>query len=124
MKSEDSKKRLGSFGEDMAARYLRQKGYKILERSYRFGKGEIDIIAEKGGTLVFVEVKTDVSGHFGNPLEWVDRRKQRQIGRVALSYLQKKGVVDKDCRFDVIAITLTRGKKQIEHIENAFWLEG
>jgi putative endonuclease len=118
----NSSKSLGRQGEELAAEFLSNKHYKILERNYRWARGEIDIVAEKADTLIFVEVKTSRGASFGPPETWVDARKQQQIGRVAERYLQEKEIDGVDCRFDVVAVTF-RGKTwDIKHIENAFWL--
>ncbi len=118
----DKKSEIGKQGEDLACEYLQGKGYKILTRNYRYGHGEIDIIAMDGETLVFIEVKTKKFGDFGDPLYWISRRKQLQIGRIAQAYLFQEGIEDTDCRFDVITLNWDEGKFAIEHIEDAFWL--
>ncbi len=115
-------KSLGNWGEQFAAELLIKKGYTIRERNFRFARGEIDLIAEHEGMLVFVEVKTASKLDLGDPLTWVDERKQRQLATVASHYLQKYEIEDVDCRFDVIAIVRQGGKIQVKHIENAFWL--
>jgi len=115
------RKATGNRGEELAAKFLLRKGFRILERNYRSRRGEIDIIARKGKTLAFVEVKTDRTGRFGAPKGWVTLRKQRQIAKMASKYLQEKSLVGVDLRFDVIGISLREGKPEIEHIENAFW---
>ena len=113
----------GHKGEDLAVQHLEQKGFTILAQGYRAAGGEIDIIAQKDKTLTFVEVKTDATGSFGPPETWVDRRKQGQIAKVAARYLQHHEPDDVDFRFDVIAVSLQKGKRRIEHIEDAFWVE-
>ncbi|MFQ5824676.1 MAG: YraN family protein [bacterium] len=115
-------KKIGKFGEEMAAEFLRNKNYEIIERNYRWARGEIDIVAKKDDMLIFVEVKTAQRDTFGPPETWVDQRKQQQIGQVAEHYLQEKEIDDMDCRFDVIAITAQGKEWKIKHIENAFWL--
>lgn len=115
------KKRLGAQGEDLAASYLQRHGIRILERNYRRGYGEIDIVARDGTILVFVEVKTAATDDFGQPEEWVDNRKQRQIARMAAAYLQEHGIRDVDCRFDVVTVNKTKND-EINHIQNAFWI--
>ncbi|MDZ7262375.1 MAG: YraN family protein [candidate division KSB1 bacterium] len=117
------RKHLGKQGESQAAEFLRNKGYHILEQNYRWARGEIDLIARDGETLVFIEVKTKRGyDDFGPPETWVDLRKQHQIGQVAAHYLQEKQIQDTDCRFDVVAVTFEKGRWFIKHIENAFWL--
>ncbi len=108
--------------ETLAAGYLQEKGYRILVRNFRCRFGEIDIIAEDGGVLVFFEIKFRSSGQCGNPLEAVDVRKQRRISRAALYYYKENGYVkEQPCRFDVIGI---EGNGFIRHIENAFEFQG
>lgn len=117
-----SGKRRGNWGEDHAANFLSRHQYDILERNYRFARGEIDIVAKKDGVLVFVEVKTSATKRFGEPETWVTDRKQQQIGMVAAHYLQAKEIEDVDCRFDVITVESNGRSHKIKHIENAFWL--
>ena len=115
---------VGGNGEDIAAAFLRDLGYVILTRNFRKRFGEIDIIAEEGDTLVFVEVKTRSSAAFGSPLEAVDARKQRRMARAALAYLGSRKLHDRPARFDVVAVHLQpREKPRIEHVRNAFDLE-
>lgn len=107
---------LGFVGENAAAEMLRVKGYKILQRNYRCKLGEIDIIAEKGSRISFVEVKTRRTDRYGRPCEAVDGRKQMHIRRAAVCYLKeirRHGHVPKTVSFDVIEITA-------DHIECAF----
>jgi len=109
----------GREGEERAVGFLQKKGYEILHRNVRYKRGEIDIIARDGDTVVFVEVKSRSSSGFGVPEEAVDRRKQRQLCRLALLYLQKKGWLHRvDCRFDVVAVSLDT--HEIHLIKNAF----
>ncbi len=122
MKSGHYRKYIGRIGETEAVGYLEKKGFVILERNYRAERGEIDIIAREGDTLVFVEVKTKRQDGFGEPEDWVGRKKQDQIAKVAMRYLQEKNLDNVDCRFDVIAIGYENGKKKISHIQDAFWL--
>ena len=114
---------VGRKGEELAARYLAGKGFRVLERNYRAHRGEIDIIAMEGEVLVFVEVKTVRGTSFGEPQTRVDFRKQQQIGKVAGAYLQEKDLGEIDCRFDVIAITSGGRDSRVKHIRDAFWLE-
>ena len=113
-----NKRKIGSKYEALAAEYLQKKGYRIVERNFRSPFGEIDIIAEKDGVIVYVEIKYRSSMRYGDPLEAVDFRKQRQICRVAnyhySGYTRGREI---PCRFDVIGIY---GDGSIRHIENAF----
>lgn len=112
---------LGKRGEEIACCHLLKNGYRILRRNYRTRLGEIDIIAEEKGTLVFVEVKTRRSHSFGGPFEAVGQEKCRQISRVALQYLEKEGKQNQPARFDVVGVMLPQDSQpQIETIKNAF----
>jgi putative endonuclease len=96
---------------------------RILARNWRARSGEIDIIGETDGRLVFVEVRTRrASGRFGTALESVDARKQRQVRETALVYLHATRQAERSCRFDVVAVTVegAGGKADIVHIPNAF----
>jgi putative endonuclease len=116
---------LGSRGEELAAAFLERQGYRIVERNYRKRYGEIDIIAEDGGEIVFVEVKTRKSDRFGSPFEAVDARKQRKISRVATAYLENRNIRNRAARFDVVAVRPgSRGEPGIEVIRNAFEMCG
>ena len=122
MSNKTSTKDIGDQGEKIAISFLEDKKYKILEKNFRAGRGEIDIIAFKDNIISFVEVKTKKFGDFGDPVTWITKSKQRQIGKIAQAYLIKKNIHDFDCRFDVIAIKWIKGSWEINHIENAFWL--
>lgn len=95
---------LGRRGEDLAVAELGRRGYAILERRFRTRHGEIDIVAEHEGTLVFVEVKARAGAEFGTAAEAVTRRKQLQLAAMAAEYLARKGGAGRPCRFDVVAI--------------------
>ena len=111
----------GKTGEDLAASVLVKKGYKIVERNYRYGKGEIDIIAKDGEVLVFVEVKTRKNLEYGPPETAISKGKQKQVRKIAEAYLFEKEIKDTDCRIDVIAIQfMPKMRPKINHIKNAF----
>jgi putative endonuclease len=112
---------LGLEGETVALRYLRRRGYVILGTRVRLLRGEVDIIARDGGTLVFVEVKARKGRGFGKPEESVTAAKQRQIRKLAECYLARNRLRDAPCRFDVIAVLCEDpGARVLEHIEDAF----
>jgi len=111
---------LGKMGEELAVTQLRAMKYQILERNYRCLLGEMDIIAREKGSLVFVEVKTRATKDFGGPAAAVHERKQRQLSRIALLYLNQKKVRDVPARFDVVGVDLSGSKPRIEVIQNAF----
>lgn len=110
----------GNWYEAIAARYLLERGYRILDRQYRCPSGEIDLVAQDGEIIVFVEVKGRETNRFGSAPEAVDGRKQRRIWRSAQHFLWSRGKTDALCRFDVIAIQTTASRHQIDHIERAF----
>ena len=110
---------LGADGEEIAVHHLRSLGYKILERNWRFGKEEIDIIAELAHELVVVEVKTRNSDFFGDPHAFVSKSKQAHMVRATHAYVVKHDI-DKEVRFDVIGIILNKMEQRLEHIEGAF----
>ena len=105
MKMKD-KKELGKAGETLAAIYLEEKGFKILERNFNTRFGELDIIAEKDGVIHYVEVKTRGSGRFGRPAEAVNEAKLRKMEKTALIYRAKSRLPQVDESMDVIAINL------------------
>jgi putative endonuclease len=111
---------LGNSGETLAAYFLKQKGYRILERNYTTPIGEIDIIAKEGETIVFIEVKTRTDISFGYPFESVHIKKIQKLKKTALCYMKKQGR-ESSARFDVISIILKEhGNPEIEHIKDAF----
>jgi putative endonuclease len=119
----DVRRELGRRGEEEAVRYLADRGYRILDRGFRTLRGEIDIIARQGETLVFVEVRTRGRTEFGFPGESVSLSKQNQIRKIARGYLLKKHLPEEQtaCRFDVLSIVWIRGQGYaLTHIENAF----
>ena len=107
-------------GEKMAANYLKKKGYKIVDRNYHCKFGEIDIIGLDGDTLTFIEIKTRSSREFAPPEFAVTKHKQKKIKRSATHYLGRHGIENRDCRFDIVAIILKKGKKEIVLYKNAF----
>lgn len=118
----DSSKKVGDEGEEIAADLLSQKGYNIIKRNYRYGKGEIDIIAEdQDNFLVFVEVKSRKNLEFGEPEYAITKSKIKQLKKIATAYLFENDIGERECRFDVVAI-LFRGKRKplINHYTNAF----
>ncbi|OGR05867.1 MAG: YraN family protein [Deltaproteobacteria bacterium RIFOXYD12_FULL_50_9] len=112
---------LGKQGETLACVYLKKSGYNIISTNYRCKLGEIDIIAEESGTLVFVEVKCRASTAFGEPYEAVTKRKMSQMSRVALEYMSCNKLFGRMARFDVVSIKfLQASQPEIELIRNAF----
>ena len=114
-----ARQQLGARGERLAAEALARAGYRVIQPDARLPSGQIDIVAEEGGDLVFVEVKTRRSTEYGLPAEAVNAPKQRHLVAAALEYLEAHGQLDRTWRIDVVSILLTHGPPQIEIIRHA-----
>ncbi|KXK31745.1 MAG: hypothetical protein UZ01_00814 [Candidatus Brocadia sinica] len=116
------KQAIGTKGEMLAVKFLKKRGYKILQRNYRRRNGEIDIVCYDHGTIAFVEVKTRYSDKYGPPELSVTEAKKRQIIKVALQYIAEKKIEDRNLRFDVVSIFYPPDKKHptITLFKNAF----
>ena len=110
---------LGKKGEDLAVELLQKNSYSILERNWRFKKAEVDIIAQKKGILVIIEVKTRSTSHFGNPQDFVNPKKIRLLVEAINEYVIAHDL-DVEVRFDIIAILKRQQTFEIDHIEDAF----
>ena len=115
---------LGQKGEELAVRFLKKNGYKILRRNFKTRLGEIDIIGLDRDTYCFVEVKTRNSLIYGGPQEAVSFFKQRQISKAALLFLKGNHLLDAKARFDVLSIIYSDNVPTFDLIKNAFELEG
>ena len=116
--------RLGARGEALAWGFLKRQGYSLIEKNYRTRFGEIDIVAEKEGTLVFLEVKTRRTTRFGLPEESVDWRKRHKLGRMAEAFIQTKKLENRPARFDILSIVWDgAGEPRFSLLEDAFPLE-
>jgi putative endonuclease len=113
-------KKKGARGELEAYHFLRRNGYRIVARNYRTVRGEVDLIGWEGDTLAFVEVKTRLGLEYGRPEESVNRRKQRQICRVAGQYRSLHGLRDIRYRFDIVSIQMDDGEARFQLIRDAF----
>ena len=121
----DPRRLFGQEGEATAERYLRRKGYRIVAKNLRSTLGELDLVAEDGRVLVFVEVKARRSEDFGGAIHAVHRQKQEKLIQLASQYLAKHHLTDRTCRFDVVLLQGTDASApQIEHIQNAFDVSG
>jgi putative endonuclease len=121
----DPRKLFGQEGESAAEQYLRHKGYRIVARNLRSSVGELDLVAEDGQVLVFVEVKARRTDAFGGAIHAVHQRKQEKLIQLAAQYLARHHLKDRTCRFDVVLLQGTdAGASQIEHIQNAFEVPG
>ncbi|HSM60843.1 MAG TPA: YraN family protein [Longimicrobiales bacterium] len=122
---------LGRWGEERAARFLIERGWRILARNYRFGRREVDLVVARDGVVAFVEVKTRAGTGFGRPEEAVSLLKRREIEAVATHFLSwrgrlvGRGPTDTTVRFDVVSVLLDRMSRtvRIDHLEDA-WRPG
>ncbi|MCL4511336.1 MAG: YraN family protein [Bacteroidetes bacterium] len=117
---------LGAKGEQLAAEFMSRRGYEVVEKNFKYDRGEIDIIARKGNLIVFCEVKTRTNNAYGGGENAVDSRKQEQIRKVAEGYIAERNLSagslgeDFDFRFDVIVVEMSSSSTKIRVIENAF----
>ena len=110
---------LGMFGEELAVDFLIETGYTILETNWRYQKAEVDIIAQKENTVVAVEVKTRSTNDFGDPQDFVNKKKIRLLTMAMDEYINRHHL-DVEVRFDIVAITLNK-ELEIEHLKDAFY---
>lgn len=112
---------MGDWGEDLALRYLQERGYELVERNYRTRYGELDLVVRDRETLVFVEVKLRRGRGYGDPLEAVTPRKQAAVRSMAERYLAERAPAFDTLRFDVVGITTgAGGGPRVQHVEDAF----
>ena len=116
----DGRRSVGKAGEDLAERYLKRQGYAVVERNYRCPLGEIDLVALNRRVVVFVEVKTRRVNTSGTPLESVNAAKRRRLKRVALHYLSRHRLHDRNVQFDVVGISFHTDPPAVQHVRNAF----
>jgi putative endonuclease len=108
---------IGRYGETVAARHLLEQGLELLDRNWRCDAGEIDLVLRDGEVLVFCEVKTRSGTAYGHPLEAVDAVKTDRLVRLADRWMEERGVVAADVRFDVVAVLRSRrGAAEVEHL--------
>ncbi len=113
---------LGKKGEQLTADYLEKKGYKIIDRNFRFGKGEIDIVCKYGDDLVIVEVKSVRVNGYGEGEERISIKKQKKIIKTAYAFLdQHEEYLDFGVRFDVVVVNFSQYPVDIRHYTGAFW---
>jgi putative endonuclease len=113
-------RRLGRVREEAAVEALRAAGYRIVERNVRLRRGELDVIAEEAGDLVFVEVKTRRSSTYGTPGESVGPRKRHALAHLAAAYLARRAGGDRACRFDVVEVRVdASGRPRVEILRDA-----
>lgn len=112
--------RFGEIGEELAVQELERQGYAILARRYRRRGGEIDIIAQDGAAIVFVEVKARDGSAFGGGSEAVTALKRHRLTATARDFLARHRLENRPCRFDVVAIDIANGSLRLEVMRNAF----
>lgn len=108
---------IGKFGEDMAVKYLKQKGYKILDRNFTCKRGELDIVALQKNQIVFIEIKARTSKEYGLPKEAVTNKKLEHIYKTAEYYLYTRNLEKEDTRIDVIEVYIENGNFRINHLK-------
>jgi len=113
----DTSREKGLAGEEVARKYLKREGLKILDVNFHARMGEIDIIARDKDTIVFVEVKSAGGGAFGDPVSWIPPRKQMRIIKASLVYTKMRGLDTAPVRFDIITIDPDR---KVSHVRDAF----
>lgn len=121
MVTSDPRHQFGQASEMQAEQFLVAKGYRILDRNVRTRLGELDLVADDHGVVVFVEVKGRTTAAFGGALLAVDHRKRVKLTKLASQYLAQRHWSDKICRFDIVLVQGgPSGQRRIEHLQNAF----
>jgi len=112
--------RLGQLGERIAERWLVKQGWTIINRRFRNGRRDIDLVAERSSTIAFVEVKARKGDEFGDPVEAVHHRKQRELTRSAQIWIDRHGRVGETYQFDVVGVLMAGERVLVKHVPNAF----
>src|SRR4051794_38606319 len=110
----------GELGERIAERWLRRQGWRVVQRRFRNGHRDIDLVVERNGTVAFVEVKARQGTSFGDPVEAVNWSKQRELARSAAIWIDRHGRPEDAYRFDVIGVLVEGERVRIRHVPNAF----
>lgn len=116
----DARSALGRRGEDAACELYRRLGYDVIERNYRSGRGEIDVVARRGETLVFCEVKTRRTDEWGVPAEAVAGTKQARLRRLAAAWMAERRPGCVEVRFDVVSVIVRGEQTDVTHVPDAF----
>ena len=114
--------RMGVLGEQIAARWLTRKGWRVVYRRFRNGRRDIDIVVQRDSLIAFVEVKARSGAEFGDPVEAVDHRKQRELAKSAHVWIDRHGRAEESYRFDVVGVLVTGSRVRVRHVEGAFTL--
>ncbi|MDH5235526.1 MAG: YraN family protein [Gemmatimonadota bacterium] len=112
--------KFGQLGERIAARWLVQRGWRVVYRRFRNGRRDIDLVVQRDATVAFVEVKARKGSSFGDPVEAVHHRKQRELTKSAHVWIDRHGREEESYRFDVVGVLVDEGRVLVKHIENAF----
>jgi putative endonuclease len=115
-----SRREAGRRAEDAAARWLEERGVRVLARNHATRRGEVDLVCDDGGTLVFVEVRSRSSAAFGSPALTVDAAKARRVVAAATDWAVRNGGLDRAIRFDVVAVDLSGASARFDHFRAAF----
>jgi len=110
----------GALGERIAERWLRRTGWRVVQRRFRSGHRDIDLVVEREGTIAFVEVKARKGDSFGQPVEAVNWRKQKELTKSAQVWIDRHGRPDESYRFDVVGVLMTGDRVRVRHVEDAF----
>jgi putative endonuclease len=110
----------GQLGERIAERWLRQRGWHVVERRFRNGRRDIDLVVRRESTVAFVEVKARKGDDFGGPVEAVHWRKQRELKRSAQVWIDRHGQPPEDYRFDIVGVLVSGDRVRVRHIQDAF----
>jgi putative endonuclease len=113
---------LGEFGERIAERWLRQRGWRVVQRRFRNGHRDIDLVVEHEGLVAFVEVKARRGNTFGDPVAAVNWKKQKELGRSARVWIARHGRREDAYRFDVVGVLVDGDRVRVRHVEGAFSL--
>lgn len=116
----EQRKQYGDEGEALAVRFLEAQGYRVCARNYACRLGELDVVAERGDTVCFVEVRMRSTAVWGDPSHTVSFAKQRKVVKAAMHYLLAHGVRDRVLRFDVISVVGRGERATVEHLPGAF----
>jgi putative endonuclease len=112
----------GILGERIAERWLRRHGWRVVQRRFRSGHRDIDLVVEREGTVAFVEVKARKGREFGDPVEAVNWSKQRELARSASVWIDRHGRPAESYRFDVVGVLVEGDRVRVRHVPNAFSL--
>jgi len=117
-----AKQAFGELGERIAERWLRRHGWRVVQRRFRNGHRDIDLVVERDGTVAFVEVKARRGSEFGDPVEAVNWNKQKQLVKSAFAWIDRHGRPTESYRFDVVGVLVEGDRVRVRHIANAFSL--